>query len=158
MAGSAMITTTLPGHMNQWETTTNKNNFIYLNFSDGGTETAQWIVDFPADWNSTANVWFAPIWTAQDGSGTIKFDISGKLFTNDDALDTALSAIGSSTDTLIATGDLHIAPDTTGAAISAVSSGGNTAIIKAARDSASDTLSGTGQLIGLRVKYSKVLA
>ena len=158
MAGSAMITTTLPGHMNQWETTTNKNNFIYLNFSDGGTETAQWIVDFPADWNSTANVWFAPIWTAQDGSGTIKFDISGKLFTNDDALDTALSAIGSSTDTLIATGDLHIAPDTTGAAISAVSSGGNTAIIKAARDSASDTLSGTGQLIGLRIKYIRTLA
>jgi hypothetical protein len=158
MAGSAMITTTNPGHMNQWETTTNKNNFIYLNFSDAGTETAQWIVDFPADWNSSANVVFTPVWTAQSGSGTVHFDISGKLFANDDAIDTALAAIGDSTDTLIATGDLHVAPDTTGAAISPVSAGGNTAIIKVARSSADDTLSGTAQLLGLRVKYSRILA
>jgi hypothetical protein len=156
MAGSGMVTTTNPGTMNQWETATNKNNFIYWNFTDGGTETVQWIVDFPADWNSSANVIFAPIWTAQSGSGTVHFDISGKLFINDDALDTALAAIGDSTDTLITTGDLHIAPDTAGAAISPVSSGGNTAIIKVARSSADDTLSGTAQLLGLRVKYSSI--
>jgi len=158
MAGSAMITTTLPGDMNQWETSTNKNNFIYLNFSDEGTETAQWIVDFPADWNSTANVWFTPIWTAQDGSGTVHWNISGKLFANDDALDTALTAIGDSTDTLITIGDLHIAPDTEGAAISPVDSGGNTAIIKVVRSSDDDTLSGTAQLIGLRTKYVRSFA
>ncbi len=158
MAGSAMITTTNPGHMNQWETTTNKNNFIYLNFTDTGTETAQWIYDFPADWNSSANVIFTPIWTAQSGSGTVHFDISGKLFPNDAAMDTALAAIGDSTDTLITAGDLHVAPDTTGAAISSVATGGNTAIIKIARSSADDTLSGTAQLIGLRIKYARIFA
>lgn len=158
MAGSAMITTTNPGTMNQWETSSNKVNFIYLNFTDGGTETAQWIVDFPGDWNSSADVVFTPIWTAQAGSGTIHFDISGKLFDNDDALDTALAAIGDSEDTLITAGDLHVAPATTGAAISPVNAGGNTAVIKVARDSATDTLSGTAQLLGLRVKYERSLA
>ena len=160
MAGSGMVTTTNPGTMNQWETATNKNNFIYWNFTDGGTETVQWIVDFPADWNSSANVVFTPIWTYEDQAGvggTVHWDISGKLFANDDALDTALAAIGDSTDTLITTGDMHIAPDTVGAAISSVSSGGNTAIIKVARSSADDTLSGTAQLMGVRIKYAKII-
>jgi hypothetical protein len=156
MAGSGMVTTTNPGTMNQWETTTNKNNFIYWNFTDGGTETVQWIVDFPADWNSSANVVFTPIWTAQSGSGTVHFDVSGKLFANSDAIDTALAAIGDSEDTLLTAGDMHVGPDTTGAAISSVSSGGNTAIIKVTRDSATDNLGATAQLLGLRVKYSSI--
>jgi hypothetical protein len=158
MSGSAMITTTNPGTMNQYETTTNKNNFIYLNFTDGGTETAQWIVDFPADWNSSANVIFTPIWTAPSGSGTVKFDVSGKLFPNDAAIDTALASIGTSTDTLITVGDMHVSPDTTGAVITSVATGGNTAIINVARDSATDSLGGTAQLLGLRIKYSRILA
>jgi hypothetical protein len=158
MSGSAMITTTNPGTMNQYETTTNKNNFIYLNFTDGGTETAQWIVDFPADWNSSANVIFTPIWTAPSGSGTVNFSVSGKLFPNDAAIDTALSLIGFSTDTLITVGDMHVSPDTTGAVITSAGTGGNTAIIKVARDSATDTLSGTSELIGLRIKYARILA
>jgi hypothetical protein len=158
MAGSGMVTTTNPGTMNQWETTTNKNNFIYWNFTDGGTETVQWIVDFPADWNSTANVIFTPIWTAQDGSGTVNFTVSAKLFPNDAAMDTALATVGTSIDTLITVGDMHVSPDTTGAAITSVSSGGNTAIVKVARDSANDTLSGTAQLLGLRIKYARILA
>lgn len=158
MAGSGMVTTTNPGTMNQWETSAQKNNFIYWNFTDEGTETVQWIVDFPADWNSSANVIFTPIWTAQDGAGTIHWDVSGKLFANDDALDTALAAIGDSEDTLITVGDMHVGPDTGGTAISPVVSGGNTAIIKVARDSVTDSLSGTGQLLGLRVKYIRTLA
>ena len=151
-----MVTTTNPGTMNQWETSGQKNNFIYFNFTDTGTETVQWITDFSADWNASANVVFAPMWTAQSGTGTVHFDVSGKLFANDDALDTALAAIGDSQDTLITAGDLYIGPDTTGAAISPVVSGGNTVIIKVARDSATDSLNATAQLLGLRVKYSVI--
>lgn len=156
MAGSGMVTTTNPGTMNQWETGTNKNNFIYFNFTDTGTETVQWIVNFPNDWNSSANVWFTPLWTAQEGSGTVHWDISGKLFPDDAALDTALAAIGDSTDTLLAVGDMHVAPDTTGAVIGSVGSGGNLAIVKVVRSSADDTLNGTAQLLGVRVKFSVI--
>jgi hypothetical protein len=158
MAGSAIVTNTNAITMNQTETTTNKNNYIALNFTDGGSEVGMWMVDFPADWNYSANVVFTPIWSAASGSGTVHFDVSGKLFPDDAALDTALSAIGDSQDTLITAGDLHVAPDTTGAAITSVGTGGNTAIIKVTRDSATDTLSGTAHLIGLRVKYSRILA
>lgn len=160
MAGSAMVTTTNPTSMNQWETTTNKNNLISINFTDGGSEVGMWIVDLPADWNSSANVIFTPIWTARAGtaSQTVHFDIFGKLFPDDAALDTALSAIGDSQDSYIASGDLHVAPETTGAAISSVGTGGNTAIIKVTRDSATDNLGGTAELIGLRIKYARILS
>jgi hypothetical protein len=158
MAGSAMVTTTTPTVMNQWETTTNKNNYISLNFTDDGSEGAQWIVDFPADWNATAPVVFTPIWTAAEGSGTVNFTVGGKLFPDDAALDTALVNISYSVDTLITVGDVHVSPDTTGAAITSVGTGGNTAIIRVLRDSATDTLSGTAQLLGLRVKYVRTLA
>lgn len=158
MAGSAMVTTTNPTVMNQWETTTNKNNYISLNFTDGGSEVAQWIMDFPADWNSTGNVVFTPVWTAAGGSGTCNFTIKAKLFPDDAALDTALATVGTSIDTLTAVGDVDVGPDTVGAAITSVGTGGNTAIIAVSRDSANDTLSGTGQLIGLRVKYIRSLA
>jgi hypothetical protein len=158
MAGSAMVTTTNPTTMYQMETTTNKNNAIAINFTDGGSEVGEWVVDFPADWNYSANVIFTPVWTAHAGTGTVKFDVAGKLFPDDAAMDTALASIGTSTDTLLSSGDIHVAPDTTGAAITSVGTGGNTAIIKVTRDSATDTLSGTAELIGLRIKYSRILA
>jgi hypothetical protein len=160
MAGSSMVTSTNPTSMYQMETTTNKNNAIAINFTDGGSEVGMWIMDFPADWNYSANVEFTPIWTAHAGSGsqTVHFDISGKLFPDDAAMDTALSAIGDSQDAYIASGDIHVAPATAGAVISSVGTGGNMAIIKVTRDSATDTLGGTAELIGLRVKYSRTLA
>jgi len=45
-----------------------------------------------------------------------------------------------------------------GAAITSVATGGNTAIIRVVRDSATDTLSGTAQLLRLRIKYIRRLA
>jgi hypothetical protein len=151
MAGSAMVATTNPTTMNQWETTTYKNNYISLNFTDGGSETAQWIVDFPDDWNRTANVIFAPLWTASSGSGTVNWTVAGKLLGDDAALDTAVVNVSSIVDTLITAGDLHVADPTAGAAITGVGTG-NTAFIKVIRDPG-DTGTFTAELIGLRVKY-----
>ena len=157
MAGSAMITTTNPATMTQTETSTNKNNYITVDFTDGGSEVGMWITDFPADWNYSAPVTFTPVWTATSGSGTVRFDVSAKLFPDDAALDTALGSIGASLDTLIATGDVHVSDSAVGA-ITSVGTGGNTAIIKVVRNSAVDSLSGTARLIALRVKYSRILA
>jgi hypothetical protein len=157
MAGSAMIGTTNPVTMSQTETSTNKNNFISVDFTDGGTEVAQWIMEFPDDWNYSATVSFTPVWTATSGSGTARFDVYAKLFPDSAALDTELPAIAATVDTLITTGDVHVADPTSGV-ITSVGTGGNTAIIKVLRNSGVDTLSGTVKLIGLRVKYSRILA
>jgi len=157
MAGSSMVATTNPATMNQFETTTNKNNYISLNFTDGGVENAQWMVDFPDDWNRTGNVIFAPIWTAETGAtGTVNWTIAGKLLGDSAVLDTAVVNISSTVDTLDHVNDLCVAPDTTGAAITALGTG-NTAIIKVVRDPG-DTGTFVAKLIGLRIKYIRSLA
>jgi hypothetical protein len=157
MAGSALITTTNPTVMNQWETALG-NNYISLNFTDGGSEIAEWIIRFPRDWNSTANVVFTPVWTASSGAGTVNWTIAGKLFPNDAAMNTALANISFSTDTLITAGDIHVADDAAAAPITSVGTGGDTAIIKVSRNSAGDTLTGTAELIGLDIKFVRSLA
>jgi hypothetical protein len=162
MAGSAMVTTTNTSNMDQTETTTNKNNYIYSTFTDGGTENAQWIIDMPGDWASddatNGKVIFNVLWTAASGSGTVNYTISGKLFPDDAALDTALPAIGYTLDTLTTAGDMHVSPDTTSAVITSVGTGGRTAIIEVARNSAGDTLNADARLIGVRIKYIRTLA
>jgi hypothetical protein len=154
-----MVTTTTPTVMNQWETSSNKNNYISLNFTDGGTEVGQWIVDFPADWNATGNVVFTTIWTTAEGGANtgVNWTIKGKLLGDHAALDTALATVGYSNSTWNAAGDVHVGTPSTGAAITAVGTG-NTAIIAVNRDSASDDMAGTAQLLGLRIKYIRTLA
>ena len=164
MAGSAMVPTTNPATLGQDETSTGKNNYIMGNFTDGGSENLQWIIDMPADWDSTAatngKLAFTFLWTAQEGTGNVNWSnvnwtMSGLVFPDDAALGTVLPEIGFATDTLLATGDMHISPDTTAALVTSAGTGGNVAIFKAARNtgSAADTFTGTAQLIGVRVKY-----
>jgi hypothetical protein len=116
----------------------------------------------PGDWNSSdatnGKLIFTPIWTAAEGSGTVNWTIAGKLFPDDAALDTALVNISSSVDTLITAGDVHVGPDTTAAVVTSVATGGQTVIFRVVRDSETDTLSGTAQLLGLRIKYIRTLA
>ena len=161
MAGSGMIPTTNPAEMNQWETTTNKNNYIYANFTDGGTENLQWIVDMPGDWNSAdaddGKLAFSSLWTSVDGTGgTVNFVIAARLFPDDAALDTALATVGTCNDTWIVASDMHVSDYSTPAVVTG--SPGQTMIVKATRDSDTDTFDGTAQLIGVKVKYIYTLA
>ena len=154
MAGSAMVPTTNPATLGQNETPTGKNNYIMGNFTDGGSENLQWIVDMPADWDST-ELNFTFLWTAQEGTGVVNWTMSGLVFPDDAAIGTALPEIGFAADTLLATGNMHISPDTTAALVTSAGTGGTVSIFKAARNtgSAADTFTGTAQLIGVRVKY-----
>jgi hypothetical protein len=162
MAGSAMYTTTNPSNIDQAETTTNKNNYIYSEFTDGGSENAQWVFDMPGDWSSAdatnGKITFNSLWTAASGSGTVEWDYAGKLFPDDAAIDTALTAVGTSTDTLTAVGDMEISPDSTAAVVTSAGTGGRTMILKVTRNSGADTLSSTARLIGVRIKYIRTLA
>jgi hypothetical protein len=162
MTGSAMIPYTNPANVDQNETTTNKNNYIYGEFTNGGSENLQWLVDMPSDWNSAdatnGKVSFIPLWTAGSGSGTVEWDFAGKCFPNDAALDTAVAAVGTSTDTLISANDMHIGPGSTAAVITSAGTGGQTCLIKVTRNSGADTLSATAQLIGVRIQYIRTLA
>lgn len=161
MAGSSMIPTTNTTVMGQYETPVNKNNYIYTNFTDQGSEESQWIVDMPGDWDSTdatnGKIIFSSLWTTDTGAGTVEWDYAAKLFPDDAAIDTALAAVGDSTDTLITAGDMHVSPDSTGALITSVGTGGRTFILKVTRNSAVDSGSFTAQLLGVRIKYIRTV-
>ena len=162
MSGSAMIPVTNPSNLDQAETTTNKNNYIYSSFTDGGSENLQFVYDMPGDWNgadaNNGKVTFNFLWTGTSGSGTVHWHIAGKSFPDDAAIDTALAAIGEATDTYITASDMHVSPDTTAAVITSAGTAGKTIILKVTRDSTADTYSGTARLIGVRMKYIRTLA
>jgi hypothetical protein len=153
MSGSAMIpTTNPPSNFDQQETTTNKNNFIYANLTTG--QNVQWIVDMPADWDG-GNIIANFLWSVQSGSGNVNWTLSGLRFDNDAAIDAALPLIAYKVDTVITAGDLHVSDATTAAAITGT---GNVVIFKVGRSTTDDTLSTTpGQLIGIRIKYAKMI-
>ena len=161
MAGSSLVPTTNPATLDQTESGVG-NNYIYGSFTDGGSENMQWIVDMPADWNgadaTNGKLTFTFLWTAASGGGTVHFDIAGERFPNDAAINTALTAIGDATDTLITAEDMHVSPDTTAAVVASAGTNGQTIIFKVTRDSASDTLNAAAKLIGVRVKYIRTLA
>jgi len=118
----------------------------------------------PADWNSAdataGKLTFYVLWTTTGGTPgqTVHWDISGKLYPDDAALNTALAAIEDTDDTLLATGDMHVSGGTTPTVVTSAGTGGQTAIFKITRDSASDNLGATAQLIGVRVGYIRTLA
>jgi len=157
-----MIPTTNPPVMDQFETSGQKNNYIYLNFTNGGAEEAQWIVDMPGDWASAdatnGKLILSSLWTAGSGSGTVEWDYAAKLFPDNTAIDTATAAVGTSTDTLQTVNYMHVSPDSTAAVITSAGTGGQTFILKVTRNSGVDTLSGTAKLLGVRIKYIRTLA
>jgi hypothetical protein len=156
MAGSSMYpTTNPPSDFNQLETTTNKNNFIYANITNSGTQNVQWIVDMPADWNSGNTIIAQFLWTVQSGSGDLNWTLSGLRFDNDAALDTALPLITYKVDTVITANDLHTSAATAAATVTGT---GNVVIFKAGRSATSDTLGAVpAQLIGVRLKYARLI-
>ena len=156
MAGSAMIPTTNPPAFDQYETGTNHNNYIYANFTQGGSENLQWIIDMPSDWNGSVSEQF--LWTAWSGTGNINWTLSGKLFPDNTAIDTSMPVISYSQDTLQSANYMHVSPASTLAAVTSAGTGGNTVIFKVTRSAAtSSELTATGELLGVRLHYYKTV-
>jgi hypothetical protein len=162
MAGSAIIPTTSPSGMNQAEY--GANNYIYTEFTDGGSENTQFLVDMPGDWNSSdatyGKLTYNFLWTTTGGGAgqTVKFDIAGKIIADDGALNTAVASVGTATTTWVAANDLQVSGDTTPAVVTSTGTGGRTCIFKVTRDSGTDTLGATARLVGVRIKYIRTLA
>ena len=158
-AQSVLVPITLPASVDQYETAL-LNNYVYNSFTNNSaaTESMQWITEFPADWVYGTAISVYAIWTALAGTAaqTVKWDISGKLFTDGSDINTALAAVGSQiSDDYQAAGLLHISAAATGV-LSAVGTGGTTAIFKVTRGDGS--LTGAARLLALRIKYQRTLA
>jgi hypothetical protein len=161
MAGSAIVTGTNPANLNQTETSTYKNNYIYAEFPNGSANVAQWVYDMPGDWNSSdatnGKVTYNVVWTGPTGSGNVNWSIAGVVLPDAAALDTNTPYITSVVDTLGTAEYKYVSPDTTPALITSAGAGGRTIIMEVNRSYVSNTYTGTAKLISLRIKYIRTL-
>lgn len=139
--------------LNQFEMATSLFNVQALAFDQTTQEFAQCQVVLPRKWNG-GTVTVVPYWTAQSGTGTVQWGISGGAYSNDDALTVALGTAQTSDDTLIATNDLHIGPATSAITLAGTPADADFLAIQISRNPASDTLTGDALLLGISIRIT----
>lgn len=137
------------------ELATNDVMLSTLDFDTSTEEGAGFWVAFPKGWNE-GTVTFIPFWTAASGSGGVVWGLAAYSFTNDDAMDTAVSGQQTSTDTLITANDLHVGPESSAITIGGTPAEGDCVYFEVTREVAngSDTLGVDAKLMGLKVIFT----
>lgn len=141
--------------INSLESTTNRVNYDVLEFDPAAVEYAQAMVVLPNNWNAgTVTAKFH--WTAASGSGDVVWQLSGRAYANDDAIDQATGTAQSSTDTLTAANDLDISPATSAITLAGTAANGNPVVFQLSRNATAggDTLGTDARLIGVEITYS----
>lgn len=138
------------GLLTQYEMTTSLFNVQALPFDQTTQEFAQFQIRLPRKWNN-GTVTVVPYWTAQSGTGTVQWAISGGAYSNDDALTVALGTAQTSDDTLISTNDLHIGPATSAITLAGTPADADFLAFQISRNPASDTLNADALLLGIVV-------
>lgn len=131
------------------ESTTNKVMYKTLDFDMTTSESAQFAVMMPKNWNLGV-IRARPIWTAASGTGTVTFTVSGVAISNDGAIDTAFGTGIAVTDTLLATGDMHDAGETADITIAGTPALYDLIFLRIER-TISDTLSADAKLVGCHI-------
>ena len=137
------------------ETTTNDQNFDELLFDTGSDEFADALVIMPSNYdNGTITARF--YWTAASGSGGVAWGIQGRVWANDDALDTAAGTAQLVTDTLIAANDMHITSATSAMTVGGTPAANTPIQFTIYRDvsDAADTLAVDARLLGVEILFN----
>lgn len=134
------------------ELATNDVMFKSFDFDTSTEEGVGFMIAMPKSWNE-GTVTFAPYWTAASGSGGVVFGLAAYAFSNDDAMDTAVSGQQTSTDTLITANDCHIGPTSSAITIGGTPAANDLVYFELTREVAngSDTLSVDAKLIGIQL-------
>jgi len=156
----AMIPTTNYVNPLRAETTTNKVNYVYGDYTQAGdgVNRLQWEEILKEDWKSDGNLTIKFFWLVAAGTAghTVKWEIFGKQLTDDDPMDTALVSIGTAEDAITAAGDVQVTTTTTPAAISGTA--GDIAIFEIQRIASSGTeTTENARLLGASVLYTRVI-
>jgi hypothetical protein len=139
--------------LTQLELATSVFNIQVLAFDQTSVEYAQFLVVPPRKWNN-GTITIVPYWTAQAGTGTVRWSINGGMYRNDDALTVAFGSAQTSDDTLLATNDLHIGPATSAITLAGTGQDENLVAIQIARDPANDTLNADALLLGISIRFT----
>jgi len=123
------------------EYATNDEDMFVLAFDKDADEFAQWKVPLPADYDGGTMTGIVA-WTAEGGGGgeTVEWNIQGRVFGDDDAMDQAWGTAVAVSDTWIADGDLHITAATSAITLAGTPAGGKMALFRVFRDVSDDDL------------------
>lgn len=122
-----------------------------LDFDQSTEEYAQFSIVMPKSWNESS-VAFIPYWTADSGSGDVRWIMRAVAISNDDVFNASFGGDNDSTDTLIATGDVHIGPQSGNVTFSSPSEN-DLVVFEVYRQAASgsDTLNADARLIAVKL-------
>ena len=143
-AGCASVATVEAG--------TNDVDYKVLDFDTATDESAWTLFQMPNSWDG-GTITFQAIWTAASGSGNVVFNLKGRAFANDDAIDQSYGTAQQVDDTLITAGDVHISPESSAITLAGSPAGGQMVQLKITRDVSEDSLGVDARLIGIRILY-----
>lgn len=151
-AGAMTARTTNGAASGTTELATNDVMLSSLDFDQTTEEGAGFWIAMPKSWNEST-VTFKPFWTAASGSGGVVWGLAAYSFSDDDALDTAVSGQQTSTDTLLAANDMHIGSESSAITIGGTPAEGDMVYFEITREVAngSDTLTADAKLLGVHV-------
>lgn len=154
-AGAMTPRTTNGAASSTVELTTNDVMLSVLDFDTTTEEGAGFWVPMPKSYNNST-VTFQAAWTAASGSGGVAWGLAAYAFSDDDAMDTAVSGQQIVTDTLITANDLHLTAESSAITIGGTPAAGDWIYFEITREVAngSDTLGVDARLLGIRLFFT----
>ena len=138
------------------EAGTNDIDYDVLAFDKDSDERAFVNFQMPDSWDA-GDIQFRYVWTCASGVGsageTVVFELSGRSYADDDAIDEAVGASVEVSDTWIADGDVHISSWSSDITLAGTPSAGEFVHLEIMRDVSEDDLGGDAHLIALQIRY-----
>jgi hypothetical protein len=154
-AGAMIGRTTNGAATGTTETATNDVMFDTFDFDTSTEEGVGFWLTLPSAWDAgTVTAKFH--WTASSSSGTVKWDIAGRCYVDDDAVDQAMGTEQTATaDTLLATGDVHISATTPALTLGGTPTANRPCYFQITRDVGGDTLAADAKLMGVTIEFTE---
>lgn len=135
---------------------TNGVPLFYLAF-DTATQEIAWLDWTPRKRYNGGTIRFVPYWTGNGGTAaqTMEFELAGRFYRDDDALDAAPGTAQASADAFIANDDLHVGPISAAITLAGTYAVGCLIKLRLVRDVANDTYAADAQLIGVKLVYTE---
>lgn len=140
----------------QVEAGTNDIDYDVLDFDASSDENAYCNFQMPDSYDGGV-IQFRYIWTNASGltTETVVFELSGRAFANDDAIDQAVGTPIEVSDTWIAQGDIHVSAWSGDVTLAGSPAGGQWVHLEIMRDVSEDNLTGDARLIAVQIRYKQ---
>jgi hypothetical protein len=138
------------------EAGTNDIDYKVLDFDTGSDENAFCNFQMPTSYDGGV-IQFRYVWTNAGGGAaeTVVFELSGRAYADNDAIDQAVGTAIEVSDTWIAQGDIHISAWSGDVTLAGSPAGGQWVHLEIMRDVSEDDLTGDARLIEIQIKYKQ---